>query len=584
MQKTIELIVMIASVMMTCVILISVYGFRRERGVKYLLGVIGCRIVYSSGVILEKSSFEIAEKLIFRNLHQTALNFMVPFFLLFTLELIGRDKFLSLRWKLVLFLAFGLWSSLMWLDPVLHMTYRSIELSDGHLVTAKTMYSITFSMVCYCTIGVCFYFLFQYIRNIRRDLRQPIMLVLFFASFSVAFEIVRFANPLWSPWLLSLSVYCGFIGMIMLAIVLRYKFFSIVPFARTMVLDTLQESIVIANASGVVIDHNKRASDWFSNIGHAAVSGRPIGELLERWPSWLALCESMEQGSVEIEARPGGVRRIYSVNVYPLHTQRKRRQGVISLIFDITEKQQHLERIAQLSRLKDQLVAIVSHDIRSPLALQSQLVELLEEDRTRFEPDHREIIELLSHHTRNTLGMTTNLLAWFRSQREDMALHPMTLELSEVVEESRHAVSVQGEMKRIRVRNSVAEGTRVFADREALGLILRNLLSNALKYTGVGGDIDVSAERSGDLVTVAVRDNGVGMREEQVRLLSDESELGSLPGTLGEQGTGLGLIVSRQFVRESGGTLWAESKWGEGSVFYFTVKGGPPDEGHDRRR
>ncbi|WP_413406706.1 ATP-binding protein [Paenibacillus amylolyticus] len=584
MNSTIEFVVMIASVMMTCIIFISVYGFRKERGVKYLLGVIVCRIMYSIGVVLEKSSYELGDKLIFRNVHQTALNLMVPFFLLFTLELIGRDKFLRPRLKFVFFILFALWSLLMWFNSELHMIYRSIKLHDGHLTTIKTGYSITFSMICYCIVAISFYLLFQYIRNIRGDLRKPIMWVLFFASFSVVFEIIRFVHPAWSPWLLSFTVYCSFIGMIMLVIVLRYKFFSIVPFARNMVLDTLQESILIANASGKIIDNNKQASDWFLKLGHASISGQNITDLLARWPNWYTLCESMQQGNVEIEVWLDGERKMYSINVYPLHTQRKQRQGVISLIFDITEKQQHLDQIAQLSQLKDQLVTIVSHDIRTPLAVQFQLVELLEEDRENFSPDHREIIEQLGNQTRTTLGMTNNLLEWFRSQSEDMVLRPQLLELTEVVEECLHILHIQSEVKQIRVNYSIAPGTRVYVDREALGLIIRNLLSNAIKFTGVGGSIHVSAHLSGEKVTVSVRDNGIGMEEEYVRQLFGEMRLGSLPGTLGEKGTGLGLSVSRQFAQRSGGVLWAESKLGEGSVFHFTMRGGTGDESSYRGR
>lgn len=584
MSLTIELVVMMASIMMTCIILITVIGFRRERGMRYLIGVIICRIIYASGVVLEKSSDVLADKLIFRHIHQTSLNFMVPFFFVFTLELIGRDKFTRPVWKLVLFLLFALWSLLMWFNSDLQIIYRSIVLYEGELITVKTAYSTTFSIICYCIVAISFYFLFQYIRNIRHDLRKPTMWVLFFASFSVAVEIIRFANPVWSPRLFSLSVYCSFIGMIMLAILLRFKFFSIVPFARNMVLDTLQESILIANASGQIIDSNKRASDWFSKLGHPTISGRMIGELLAPWPNWRMLCESMQQGNVEIDAWLDGEKRMYSVNVYPLHTQRKQGQGMISLIFDITEKQRHLEQIAQLSQLKDQLVTIVSHDIRAPLALQYQLVELLGEDRERMEPEHREIVENLSDQVGHTLGMTNNLLEWFRSQREDMELRPNVLELSEVAEECCQALHIQCEAKQLRVNNRIVIGTRVYADREALGLIIRNLLSNAIKFTGVGGSIDVSARLSGDRVVVSVRDNGVGMEEERVRQLFSDKQLNSLSGTIGEKGTGLGLLVSRQFVQRSGGDLWVDSKLGEGSVFHFTMRGGIDDESSDRGR
>lgn len=574
MNSSVELILMIASLIMMGIILFFVYGFRKERGVRYLIGLIVCRIIYSSSIILEKSSYLFMHKLFFRYIQHTALNLMVPFTVLFVYQLIGREKFVKLRWKITLFTVFTLWSLLVWFDPELHLIYRSIELYNGQLVTKRTVYSMTFSIICYSIVTLCIYFLFQYIRNIRNDFRKPGMWVLFLGSFPLVLEIVKLMNPEWSPLLLPLSVYCGFTGTLMLVITLRIKFFFTVPIARNIVLDTLQESIVIANASGKIIDSNKQASQWFSEMGYAAIYGRNMAELLVPWPEWHKLCKSMQQGRVEIDTWLEGERKIYSVNVYPLHILRKQGQGSISLIVDITEKQQHLEQIAQLNQLKDQLFTIVSHDIRSPLALQFQLIELLEEDRDSFDPDHREIIETLGDQIRNTLGMANNLLEWFRSQRKDLALRPQSVELSEFVEECCHVLHIKSEAKRISVTNMIALGTYVYADREALGLIIRNLLSNAIKFTGLGGAVQVDARLSEDMVTVSVRDNGVGMDEEQVRQLFAEKQLNSLAGTLGERGTGLGLLVSRQFVQLSGGRMWVESKAGQGSVFHFTMRGG----------
>ncbi|MEK3912137.1 ATP-binding protein [Paenibacillus sp. FSL H7-0331] len=574
MNSTVELVFMIASVIMTCIILSFAYRFRKARGVSYFIGVIVCRFIYSSGVIMEKSSYLLMEKLIFRNVQYTALNFIIPFMILFVHELTGHEKILRVRWKIMLFVGFALWSLLMWFDPELHLTYRTIQLYDGHLVTTRTAYSIAFIIICYSTLAVCIYFIFQYIRNIRNDFRKPGMWVLFLSSFPLVLEVVKSVKPAWSSWLLPLSVYCGFTGMLMLVITLRLKFFSTVPIARSIVLDTLQESIVIANASGKIIDSNKQASEWFSEMGYASIYGRNMTELLASWPEWHKLCMSMEQGRVEIDAWLDGERKIYNVNIYPLHILGKQGQGSISLIFDITEKQRHLEQIAQLSQLKDQLFTIVSHDIRSPLALQFQLVELLEEDRYRFDTEHREIIEMLGDQIRNTLGMANNLLEWFRSQREDLSLRPQSLDLSEVVEECCHMLHIKSEAKHISVNQTIDSGTRVYADREALGLIIRNLLSNAIKFTGLGGSVHVYAQLSGEMVTISVRDNGVGMEEEQVHQLFGEKQLNSVAGTLGEKGAGLGLLVSRQFVQLSGGNLWVESQVGQGSVFHFTMRGG----------
>ncbi|CAI6060485.1 sensor histidine kinase [Cohnella sp. JJ-181] len=567
-----ELIFMFASVVMTGMILFFVYGFRKERGVPYLIGLIVCRIVYSSSVILERSSDLLADKLVFRHLQSTALNLIVPCFLLFVYELVGRDRLWKTQWKVALFAVFALWSLLSWFDPWLHVIYRSVAIADGQLMTTRSAYSAGFGIACYALLAACLYFVFQYLRSIRGDFRRPGMWVLFLSTFPVVLEMAKLVRPDWSSWLLPFSVYCGFTGTLMLAIMLRIKFFSTVPIARNIVLDTIQESIVIANASGKIIDSNIQAAKWFSEMGHGDIDGRNMAELLEPWPAWLALCKAMKQGRTEIEVRLDGHRYVYSVTVYPLQILRKQGQGSISLIVDITEKARHLEQIAELNRLKDQLFTIVSHDIRSPLALQYQLIELLEDEIDAVDPDHREIVGKLGEQIRGTLGMTNNLLEWFRSQRDDMALRPQPLALAEVVEDGCRLLRLQSEAKRIRVSHSIAPDMRVYADREALGLIIRNLLSNAIKFTGAGGTVHVDARPSGDRVVVSVRDDGVGMGEEQVRGLFDQKRLSSLPGTSGEKGTGLGLLVSRQFAQRSGGTLWAESRPGQGSVFYFTMR------------
>ena len=585
MSLTIELIIMIASIMLMCIILINVIVYRKERGIKYLIGVIACRIIYSSGIVLEKSSYELAEKIIFRNLYQTALILMVPFFVLFTLELIGRDKLAKPLWKLVFLLFFGIWSLLLWFNSEFHIVYRNIELINDRLIIERTMVATYFNIFCYALIAICFYFFLQYIRNIRQDLRRPILLVLFLSSFSFIFEILRFVNPTWSTWLLPLSVYCGFIGMVMLVIMLRAKFFQIVPFERNMVFENLQDRILITNASGKVIDNNKQAAEWFAQLGHTEITGRPLVELIAPWPNWKALSERMDSGNVEIEACLDGERKVYSVNVYPIGTERKQGQGSISIIYDITEKQRNLEKIVELSNLKDQLVTIVSHDIRTPLALQHQLVEVLEEDKESFQEEHQEIINMLSVQTSHTLGMTNNLLEWFRSQREDLALHSSKLHLAQVIEECCQSFSILSESKEITVAYHIADDLQVHGDREVLALIVRNLLSNAIKFTPSGGSIEVaaSAEASDDTVVISVSDNGIGMDTEQIKQIFELQQLNSQLGTNGEKGSGLGLLVSRQFVERVGGKLWVNSMPGQGSSFHFTMKGGKYCESDDRR-
>lgn len=570
MDFSVELVLMILSIIMMGIVFFTLYRFRKKPGFIYLMGLVGCRIIYASGVILEKNSYLLQDKFIFRSMQQTALSLMVPFFILFVYGLISHQQVIRSRWKLALFSVFIFWALLIWFDPYLHIVFQTMELHDGQLVTTRTIYASIFNIICYSTLAVCIYVLFRYIWTMRTDLRKPGILVLLLASLPLVLEVIRFFNPHWSPWLGPLSILCGMTGMLMLLITWRYKLFSIIPIAKNVVFDTFQEGMLIMNTSGEVVDGNKKAIQFFSELGYTNFYGSPISALLERWPEWYRLSQALEHGSVEVEWES----KIYRVNVYPLRTERKQRQGSVSLIFDITEQQRHLEKIEYLNKLKDQLFTIVSHDIRSPLAMQFQLIELLEEDMGDFGSEHQEIIAKLGEQIRHTLGMSNNLLEWFRSQREDVILRPQLLELSEAVEECCQLLHINSEAKHLHINNNIRIGTYVYADREVVLLVVRNLLSNAIKFTKVGGSIYIHAQLSGKMVIVSVRDNGIGMDNGQIERLFVENQMHSSVGTSGEQGAGLGLLVSKQFVQLSGESIWVESKPGQGSVFYFTMRGG----------
>ncbi|MEK5040287.1 sensor histidine kinase [Sporosarcina sp. FSL K6-3457] len=571
---SVELILMMISIIMMSIIFFALYRFREKPGFIYLMGLVGCRIVYAISVILEKNSELLQYKYIFRAMQQTGLTLMVPFFILFVYGLIRHQKVIRRKWKLALFSLFIPWALLIWFDPYLHIVYNTVELYDGQLVTTRTIYASVFNIFCYSSLAVCLYFMFKYMKTMRKDLRKPGMWVLLLASLPLVLEVLRFYQPHWSPWLGPLSILCGMTGMLMLLITFRYKLFSIVPIAKDVVFDTFQEGMLIVNDSGQVVDGNKKVINFFAELGYADFYDRPVTALLEKWPEWCDLSQSVEQGSVEIETWSNDERKVYRVNVYPLGTEGKQRQGSVSLVFDITEQRCQLEKIAQLNRLKDQLFTIVSHDIRSPLAMQFQLVELLEEDLDSFGAEHQEIIAKLGEQIRHTLGMSTNLLEWFRGQREDVVLRPRLLELSEAVEECCQLLQINSEAKHLHIHNDIPIGTHVYADREVVLLVVRNLLSNAIKFTQIGGSIHMHAQLSGKMVIVSVRDNGMGMDSEQVERLFVENQLHSSVGTSGEQGAGLGLLVSKQFVQLSGESIWAESAVGQGSVFYFTMRGG----------
>lgn len=150
-----------------------------------------------------------------------------------------------------------------------------------------------------------------------------------------------------------------------------------------------------------------------------------------------------------------------------------------------------------------------------------------------------------------------------------------------MAEEVCRTLQMNSEAKQITIHMEIDSDIEVYADREAVNLIVRNLMTNAIKFSERGGRVLVNADANAEQVIVSVSDNGVGMDEDRVRELFDPLRIVATTGTAGERGTGLGLQVCQQFVRMSGGQLWVESIPRQKTVFYFSLRAADSERGHD---
>jgi signal transduction histidine kinase len=173
---------------------------------------------------------------------------------------------------------------------------------------------------------------------------------------------------------------------------------------------------------------------------------------------------------------------------------------------------------------------------------------------------------------KNLLKLLTNLLDWARMQQGTISYEPIDLVLSEVVSQNINLISKSGEQKGIEIIFDVPNNQIVYADQEMLNSILGNLLSNAVKFTSKGGKVRVSSkETKNNTIEIAVQDNGVGMPECLSKKLFRMEEHVGRKGTEGEESTGIGLLLCKEFVEKHGGKIWVETKENEGSTFYFTL-------------
>ena len=227
------------------------------------------------------------------------------------------------------------------------------------------------------------------------------------------------------------------------------------------------------------------------------------------------------------------------------------------------------DALEEANRSKNKLFSVISHDLRSPLNSLQGLFMLLQDGHLSAD-EVRSLLPELSQRLHQTYSLLDNLLIWAKSQMEGIRAHPAMLTLFPLTQEIRQLVVGQAEHKNIDIAVDIPPSLQAYADLDMVMIVLRNLLTNAIKFTNEQGTVRITGSRQEDFVHLKVEDTGVGISEAgQKHLFVDNNT--STAGTLGEKGTGLGLLLSKDFVEKNGGTIWVESQVNFGTVFTFTL-------------
>ena len=258
---------------------------------------------------------------------------------------------------------------------------------------------------------------------------------------------------------------------------------------------------------------------------------------------------------------------------------RQRTEEVINQKEELIQQSEELktinDQLKTLNNTKDKLFSIIAHDLRNPFNIILGHSNILREDFERLEQEEiRDSIEYIDNSSRNAYELLQNLLEWSRSQIGRIESDPTFIKLYHLVEKSLNLQLHMAESKEIQLLNLVSEEVLAFADEDMIHTTLRNLVSNAIKFTPRGGKIEVTGEIKEDFVEVTVEDNGIGIKQENISKLFSLEESYSTSGTEEEQGTGLGLILCKDFVQRNNGDIYIESESGKGTRFIIRLPHG----------
>lgn len=222
---------------------------------------------------------------------------------------------------------------------------------------------------------------------------------------------------------------------------------------------------------------------------------------------------------------------------------------------------------------KDKIFSIISHDLRSPLGNIKNMLSLLIDRKDQFDEQKRNrILENLAEITKSTFFLLDNLLSWSRSQRGLIAVEPQMFLVAPVVDEILKLTRHQSDKKRITILSHIDESDLAYGDINMIKTIFRNIIENSIKFTNEGGKVEITSAIKHDFIEFAFTDNGVGMTEEQVSGLLKGQEIQSTFGTNREKGSGLGLVLCKDFIHKNGGSYNVISKPGEGTTFIISLK------------
>jgi len=235
---------------------------------------------------------------------------------------------------------------------------------------------------------------------------------------------------------------------------------------------------------------------------------------------------------------------------------------------EITAQRSELD---ELNKVKDKMLAIISHDFRTPLISLQNVIVMVEEKMITAK-ELEKAIPAISVEMQGAKNLLENLLNWARSHMHGDFVKPTKLYVRGILAEQIDSFRKQLDDKSITVTNSVDDALSAFADSNLISLVLRNLLGNSIKFCSLNGKIEVTAYEDDGNVVCCVSDDGLGIPPEKLTSLFSTA-MASSQGTSGEKGSGIGLTLCRDFIDISGGSIWAESQEGNGSKFFISIPG-----------
>ncbi len=535
---------------------------------------------------LELSSISLSQMLFWINVEYLGIAFIPAFWFLFIAKFTGRDKWLNTR-NIILVITIPLITLLLvWTNGLHHLHYKFVSLDPTGpfpLLNIKTgPWYIVHTIFFYVLLGWGIYLLVNKYRKADLVFKKQNLIILIAAFIPWIANIMYLFGyrPLGhidsTPFAFVITVLLLSIGLV------RFRLMDIIPIAREKVLEAMNEGLIVTDRKDRIIDLNSEIKTLLL-IEDKKIIGRDLEFIFPAQAALYDLIKRRKGGSLQLELEKDGSELYIEVSLTPLFEDQQVYSGLIILIRDITERvtienklRLQSEQLLAMNKLKDRLFSIIAHDLRGPLINLNEIINMLDEGMLTDE-EFRSFVPQLSRNIGYTTGLLENLLFWSKSQLQGEVVKPVHFNVKEVTNNILELFENIVSEKEISIDNNIDPERIVYADKDMIQLVIRNLVSNALKFSKRGGSITLSSRMEGNNSIICFKDMGVGISESDQKKLF-ELETFTTRGTDNEQGTGLGLLLCRDFIEKNGGKIWVESELGKGSKFCVQIPNAPENK------
>lgn len=551
--------------------------YRKSPGVFIYFLLLLAFSFYSFGYAFELQCRDASSILFWLRVEYSGIAFIPSLLIMLALHYTGRTKFLR-PGIIALLLAYGFVTLFIQFTNINDLFYQDYNLHfSWNLVfadfTPGSWYWVHQTMMNFMLlISTVLYFMHVGKTTGVNRIRAFIMLI----SCIVPYIIYLIYIIGYRPYNLDLNPFSfTLVGFLFGIGVFRFQLLEYLPITLEHVFESMADGVVIIDNHGNLVSYNQAASRLYPPLNQR-MKGEPLDIILKGLPPLSDLKDGYE---TEIEIRENESPAYYHTRVVAVKNDRKRSKGWTVIFTNVTERRLKENRLVQKEKVlkglnvsKDKFLAIIGHDLRNSFHLMINLSDML---ISNIEKDNKEgalkKANIIYDTSVGTYHLLQNLLEWALLQQKGMQLKKTSQNITALVNEEVQGVKTLYEQKELTISHITEKPITALADREMIKTILRNLISNAIKYSYPGGTIRITEFIKPDSFSVSISDDGTGMTTEELELLFGPEGILSKKGTASEDGTGLGLRLCQEFVQLHQGEITVTSQAEKGSTFSFTI-------------